>query len=189
MKATKEIVETRVREALSATPHKAFTVDKNLEPYALYNALVGTTFDEESYRVLAESEEGVQYLYDHIPGGAKLVKESEQVEESTTEQEQTPNATPAKPEAEPEAEPKAEPEEEPKAESEAEPEAEPNAEPNAEPVVESEPEKTTVPEVTPEEVEAHKGEEVTKENEKFDIDKDGDIDNDDVAKASEIEVV
>ena len=45
MKATKEIVETRVVEALSATPHKAFTVDKNLEPYALYNALVGTTFD------------------------------------------------------------------------------------------------------------------------------------------------
>ena len=176
MKATKEIVETRVREALSATPHKAFTVDKNLEPYALYNALVGTTFDEASYKVLAESEEGVQYLYDHIPGGAKLIKEDEQAEESTTEQEQTPNATPAKPEAEPEAEPK------------AESEAEPEAEPNAEPVVESEPETTTVPEVTPEEVEAHKGEEVTKENEKFDLDKDGDIDDDDVAKASEIEV-
>ena len=161
MKATKEIVETRVREALSATPHKAFTVDKNLEPYALYNALVGTTFDEESYRVLAESEEGVQYLYDHIPGGAKLVKESEQAEESVVEQEQTPNATPAKPEAEPEAEPE----------------------------VKSEPETTTVPEVTPEEVEAHKGEEVTEENEKFDLDKDGDIDDDDVAKSSEIEIV
>ena len=168
MKATKEIVETRVREALSATPHKAFTVDKNLEPYALYNALVGTTFDEASYRVLAESEEGVQYLYDHIPGGVKLIKEGEQAEESTTEQEQTPNVTPAK--------------------SESEPEAEPKAEPEAEPVVESEPETTTVPEVTPEEVEAHKGEEVTKENEKFDLDKDGDIDDDDVAKASEIEV-
>ena len=157
MKATKEIVETRVVEALSATPHKAFTVDKNLEPYALYNALVGTTFDEESYRVLAESEEGVQYLYDHIPGGAKLVKESERVEESTTEQEQTPNSTPAEPEAEP--------------------------------AVKSEPETTTVPEVTPEEVEEHKGEEVTEENEKFDIDNDGDIDDDDVAKASEIEIV
>lgn len=174
MKATKEIVETRVREALSATPHKAFTVDKNLEPYALYNALVGTTFDEASYRVLAESEEGVQYLYDHIPGGAKLIKEGEQAEESTTEQEQTPNVTPAKSEAEPEAETKAE--------SEAEPEAEPKAEPKAEPVVESEPETTTVPEVTSEEVEEHKGEEVTEENEKFDIDND-------VAKASEIEVV
>lgn len=173
MKATKEIVETRVREALSATPHKAFTVDKNLEPYALYNALVGTTFDEASYRVLAESEEGVQYLYDHIPGGAKLIKEGEQAEESTTEQEQTPNATPAKSEAEPEAESKAEPE----------------AEPNAEPAVKSEPETTTVPEVTPEEVEAHKGEAVTEENEKFDIDKDGDIDDDDVAKSSEIEVI
>lgn len=173
MKATKEIVETRVREALSATPHKAFTVDKNLESYALYNALVGTTFDEASYRVLAESEEGVQYLYDHIPGGAKLIKEGEQAEESTTEQEQTPNATPAKSEAEPEAEPKAEPEIEPK----------------AEPAVESEPETTTVPEVTPEEVEAHKGEAVTEENEKFDIDKDGDIDDDDVAKSSEIEVI
>lgn len=172
MKATKEIVETRVVEALSATPHKAFTVDKNLEPYALYNALVGTTFDEASYRVLAESEEGVQYLYDHIPGGAKLVKESEQVEESTTEQEQTPNATPAKPEAEPE----------------VKSESEPKAEPEAEPAVESEPETTTVPEVTPEEVEAHKGEAVTEENEKFDIDKDGDIDDDDVAKSSEIEV-
>lgn len=172
MKATKEIVETRVREALSATPHKAFTVDKNLEPYALYNALVGTTFDEASYRVLAESEEGVQYLYDHIPGGAKLVKEGEQVEESTTEQEQTPNVTPAKPEAEPE----------------VKSESEPKAEPDAEPAVELEPETTTVPEVTPEEVEAHKGEEVTKENEKFDLDKDGDIDDDDVAKASEIEV-
>ena len=168
MKATKEIVETRVREALSATPHKAFTVDKNLEPYALYNALVGTTFDEASYRVLAESEEGVQYLYDHIPGGVKLIKEGEQAEESTTEQEQTPNVTPAK--------------------SESEPEAEPKAEPEAEPVVESEPETTTVPEITPEEVEAHKGEEVTEENEKFDIDNDGDIDGDDVAKASEIEV-
>lgn len=173
MKATKEIVETRVREALSATPHKAFTVDKNLEPYALYNALVGTTFDEASYRVLAESEEGVQYLYDHIPGGAKLIKEDEQAEESTTEQEQTPNATPTEPDAEPEAEPKAEPEIEPK----------------AEPAVESEPETTTVPEVTPEEVEAHKGEAVTEENEKFDIDKDGDIDDDDVAKSSEIEVI
>ena len=170
MKATKEIVETRVVEALSATPHKAFTVDKNLEPYALYNALVGTTFDEESYEVLAESEEGVQYLYDHIPGGAKLIKEGEQVEESTPEQEQTPNATPAKPEAESEAEPKAE--------SEAEPEAEPEVEPE----IKSEPETTTVPEVTPEEVEEHKGEEVTEENEKFGIDND-------VAKASEIEVV
>ena len=173
MKATKEIVETRVVEALSATPHKAFTVDKNLEPYALYNALVGTTFDKASYDVLVESEEGVQYLYDHIPGGAKLVKESKQVEESTPEQEQTPNATPAKLEAEPK----------------AEPEVEPEAEPEVEPEVKSEPETTTVPEVTPEEVEAHKGEEVTKENKKFDIDKDGDIDDDDVAKASEIEVV
>ena len=161
MKATKEIVETRVVEALSATPHKAFTVDKKLEPYALYNALVGTTFDKASYDVLVESEEGVQYLYDHIPGGAKLIKESEQVEESTPEQEQTPNVTPAKPEAEPE----------------------------AEPAVKSEPETTTVPEVTPEEVEEHKGEEVTEENKKFDIDEDGDIDDDDVAKASEIEVV
>lgn len=168
MKATKEIVETRVVEALSATPHKAFTVDKNLEPYALYNALVGTTFDKASYDVLVESEEGVQYLYDHIPGGAKLVKENKQVEESTTEQEQTPDATPAKPEAEPE--------------------VEPEAEPNAEPEVKSESETTTVLEVTPEEVEAHKGEEVTEENEKFDIDNDGDIDDDDVAKASEIEV-
>lgn len=172
MKATKEIVETRVVEALSATPHKAFTVDKNLEPYALYNALVGTTFDKASYDVLVESEEGVQYLYDHIPGGAKLVKENKQVEESTTEQEQTPNATPAKPEAEPE----------------VKSESEPKAEPEAEPAVESEPETTTVPEVTPEEVEAHKGEAVTEENEKFDIDKDGDIDDDDVAKSSEIEV-
>ena len=162
MKATREIVETRVVEALSATPHKAFTVDKNLEPYALYNALVGTTFDKASYDVLVESEEGVQYLYDHIPGGAKLVKESKQVEESTTGQEQTPNSTPAEPEAEPEAEPK--------------------AEPKAEPEVKSEPETTTVPEVTPEEVEEHKGEEVTEANEKFDIDND-------VAKSSEIEVV
>ena len=185
MKATKEIVETRVREALSATPHKAFTVDKNLEPYALYNALVGTTFDEASYRVLAESEEGVQYLYDHIPGGAKLIKEDEQAEESTTEQEQTPNATLTEPYAEHEIKSEAEPE----VKSKTEPEAEPNAEPEAEPVVESEPETTIVSEVTPEEVEKHKGEEVTEENEKFDIDKDGDIDNDDVAKASEIEVV
>lgn len=173
MKATKEIVETRVVEALSATPHKAFTVDKNLEPYALYNALVGTTFDEESYRVLAESEEGVQYLYDHIPGGAKLVKESKRVEESAAEQEQTPGTTPT------------ESEQEHAVKSEAEPEAEPDAEP----AVESEHETTTVPEVTPEKVEEHKGEEVTEENEKFDIDKDGDIDDDDVAKSSEIEVV
>ena len=180
MKATKEIVETRVREALSATPHKAFTVDKNLEPYALYNALVGTTFDEESYRVLAESEEGVQYLYDHIPGGAKLVKEGEQAKESVAEQEQTPNVTPAKSEQEPEVKSEVE--------TDAEPKAEPEAEPEAEPVVESEPETITVPEVTPEEVEEHKGEEVTEENEKFDIDKDGDIDDDDVAKASKIEV-
>lgn len=172
MKATKEIVETRVREALSATPHKAFTVDKNLEPYALYNALVGTTFDTESYAVLAESEEGVQYLYDHIPGGAKLIKEGEQIEESTTEQEKTSDTTPTEPDAE----------------HEVKSEAEPESEPEAEPVVESEPETTTVPEITPEEVEAHKGEEVTEENEKFDIDKDGDIDDDDVAKSSEIEI-
>ena len=129
MKATKEIVETRVVEALSATPHKAFTVDKNLEPYALYNALVGTTFDKASYDVLVESEEGVQYLYDHIPGGAKLIKEGEQAEESVVEQEQTPNSTPAKPEAEPDAEPKAEPE----VKSESEPEAESDAEPAVEP--------------------------------------------------------
>ena len=183
MKATKEIVETRVVEALSATPHKAFTVDKQLAKYALYNALVGTTFDEESYEVLAESEEGVQYLYDHIPGGAKLVKESKRVEEST-EQEQTPDTTPTEPDAEPEAEPEVEPDAEP----EAEPEVEPKAEPNAEPEVKSESETTTVPEVTPEEVEAHKGEEVTEENEKFDIDNDGDIDDDDVAKASKIEI-
>ena len=185
MKATKEIVETRVVEALSATPHKAFTVDKNLEPYALYNALVGTTFDEESYRVLAESEEGAQYLYDHIPGGAKLVKESEQVEESAAEQEQTPGTTPTESEQEHAVKSEAEPDAEP----EAEPKAEPEAEPEAEPAVKSEPETTTVPEVTPEEVESHKGEEVTEENEKFDIDKDGDIDDDDVAKSSEIEIV
>ena len=185
MKATKEIVETRVVEALSATPHKVFTVDKKLEPYALYNALVGTTFDAESYTVLAESEEGVQYLYDHIPGGAKLIKESEQAEESVVEQEQTPNATPAKLKAEPDEEPKAEPEAEPEVKSESEP----KAEPDAEPAVEPEPETSTVPEVTPEEVEAHKGEEVTEENEKFDLDKDGDIDDDDVAKSSEIEIV
>lgn len=165
MKATKEIVEKRVVEALSATPIKEFTVDKSLEAYALYNALVGTTFDAESYKTLVEDEVGVQYLYDHIPGGAKLIKEGEQVAESTTEQEQTPDATPT------------------------EHEAEPKAEPEAEPAVESEPKTTTVPEVTPEEVEAHKGEEVTEENEKFDIDKDGDIDDDDVAKSSEIEVV
>lgn len=165
MKATKEIVEKRVVEALSATPIKEFTVDKSLEAYALYNALVGTTFDAESYKTLVEDEVGVQYLYDHIPGGAKLIKEGEQVEESTTEQEKTSDTTPT------------------------EPEAEPKAEPEAEPAVESEPETTTVPEVTPEEVEEHKGEEVTEENEKFDIDKDGDIDDDDVAKASEIEVV
>ena len=183
MKATREIVENRVVEALSATPHKAFTVDKQLAKYALYNALVGTTFDEESYEVLAESEEGVQYLYDHIPGGAKLVKESKRVEEST-EQEQTPDTTPTEPEAEPDAEPEAEPEVEPK----AEPNAEPKAEPNTEPEVKSESETTTVPEVTPEEVEAHKGEEVTEENEKFDIDNDGDIDDNDVAKASKIEI-
>ena len=169
MKARKEIDKKRVVEALSATTIKEFTVDKSLEAYALYNALVGTTFDAESYKTLVEDEVGVQYLYDHIPGGAKLVKESKQVEESTPEQEQTPNATPAKPEAEPDAEPKAEPE--------------------AEPEVKSEAETTTVSEVTPEEVEEHKGEEVTEENEKFDIDKDGDIDDDDVAKASEIEVV
>ena len=169
MKATKEIVEKRVVEALSATPIKEFTVDKSLEAYALYNALVGTTFDAESYKTLVEDEVGVQYLYDHIPGGAKLVKESKQVEESTPEQEQTPNATPAEPEAEHKAEPEAEPE--------------------VEPEVKSEPETTTVPEVTPEEVEEHKGEEVTEENEKFDIDKDGDIDDDDVAKSSEIEIV
>ena len=180
MKATKEIVETRVVEALSATPHKAFTVDKNLEPYALYNALVGTTFDKASYDVLVESEEGVQYLYDHIPGGAKLIKESEQVKESTTEQEQTPDTTPTESEKEPD--------QEPEVKSEPEPDAEPEAEPKAEPVVESEPETTTVPEVTPEEVEEHKGEEVTEENKKFDIDEDGDIDDDDVAKASKIEV-
>ena len=74
MKATKEIVEKRVVEALSATPIKEFTVDKSLEAYALYNALVGTTFDAESYKILVEDEVGVQYLYDHIPGGAKLVK-------------------------------------------------------------------------------------------------------------------
>ena len=74
MKATKKIVEKRVVEALSATPIKEFTVDKSLEAYALYNALVGTTFDAESYKTLVEDEVGVQYLYDHIPGGAKLVK-------------------------------------------------------------------------------------------------------------------
>jgi len=167
MKATKEIVETRVVEALSATPHKAFTVDKNLEPYALYNALVGTTFDAESYAILAESEEGVQYLYDHIPGGVKLVKEGETVEEPVVEPEPTPEPTPT---------PTPTPE----------PEPEPTPTPTPEP--EPEPEPTPAPKVTPEEVEEHKGEEVTEENEKFDIDKDGDIDNDDVAKASEIEV-
>lgn len=181
MKATKEIVEKRVVEALSATPIKEFTVDKSLEAYALYNALVGTTFDAESYKTLVEDEVGVQYLYDHIPGGAKLIKEGEQAEESTTEQEQTPNATPTEPDAEHEIKSEAE--------TEVKSESEPEAEPNAEPVVESEPETTTVPEVTSEEVEEHKGEEVTEENEKFDIDKDGDIDNEDVAKASEIEVV
>ena len=173
MKATKEIVEKRVVEALSATPIKEFTVDKSLEAYALYNALVGTTFDAESYKTLVEDEVGVQYLYDHIPGGVKLIKEGEQAEESTTEQEQTPGTTPTESEQE----------------HEVKSEAEPKAEPEAEPAVESEQETTTVPEVTPEEVEEHKGEEVTEENEKFDIDKDGDIDDDDVAKASEIEVV
>lgn len=173
MAVTKETVESRIQEIAKSCVHA--NVLEGKEAFELYNAIVGTTFDAESYNKIAT--EAPEYLMDHIPGGAKLIKEGEQVEESTTEQEKTSGTTPAEPDAEPEVK------------SEAEPEAEPKAEPKAEPVVESEPETTTVPVVTSEEVEAHKGEAVTEENEKFDIDKDGDIDNDDVAKSSEIEVV
>lgn len=165
MAVTKETVESRIQEIAKSCVHA--NVLEGKEAFELYNAIVGTTFDAESYNKIAT--EAPEYLMDHIPGGAKLIKEGEQVEESTTEQEQTPNATPAQ--------------------SESEPEAEPKAEPKAEPVVESEPETTTVPEVTSEEVEAHKGSDKAEDLTKFDLDKDGDIDDDDVAKASEIEVV
>ena len=165
MAVTKETVESRIQEIAKSCVHA--NVLEGKEAFELYNAIVGTTFDAESYNKIAT--EAPEYLMDHIPGGAKLIKEGEQVEESTTEQEQTPNATPAK--------------------SESEPEAEPKAEPKAEPVVESEPETTTVPVVTSEEVESHKGSDKAEDLTKFDLDKDGDIDDDDVAKASEIEVV
>ena len=101
MKATKEIVEKRVVEALSATPIKEFTVDKSLEAYALYNALVGTTFDAESYKTLVEDEVGVQYLYDHIPGGAKLVKvdTTPSIDDAKNPDEQTGESTEKKDES------------------------------------------------------------------------------------------
>lgn len=69
-----------------------------------------------------------------------------------------------------------------------EPDANPTEEPTVEPTTEPVVEPTEEPTVTPEEVESHIGEEVTEENKKYDLDNDGDIDEDDVAKASKIEV-
>lgn len=149
MAVTKETVESRIQEIAKSCVHA--NVLEGKEAFELYNAIVGTTFDAESYNKIAT--EAPEYLMDHIPGGAKVIKEEgESKVETNKEVEQTPEQDP---------------------------------EPIAEPVVEPTPEPTKT---TVEEVEVHKGSDKAEDLAKFDLDKDGDIDDEDVAKASEVEV-
>lgn len=72
---TRDDVMALVKEHLTAfVPHKEVTVDKSLEDYQLYNAVVGTTFDDASFSILADDAngEGQKFLIAHIPGGAKM---------------------------------------------------------------------------------------------------------------------
>lgn len=77
MKITKEILESTVKEIAKTVLPAIVDEDYNIEekkPYELYNAIVGTVFDEEGYNKVAN--EAPEYLYSHIPGGSKMVGES-----------------------------------------------------------------------------------------------------------------
>lgn len=153
MAVTKETVESRIQEIAKSCVHA--NVLEGKEAFELYNAIVGTTFDAESYNKIAT--EAPEYLMDHIPGGVKTIKEEDESEvETDNEDEQTPEQT-----------------------------QEPSQGQDPEPVVEPTPEPAKP---TAEEVEAHKGSDTAEDLAKFDLDKDGDIDDEDVAKASEVEV-
>lgn len=157
MAVTKETVESRIQEIAKSCVHA--NVLEGKEAFELYNAIVGTTFDAESYNKIAT--EAPEYLMDHIPGGAKVIKEEGESEvEADEEVEQTPGQA---------------------QELAQEKDPEPIAEPIVEPTTEQ-----TKPTAT--EVEAHKGSDTAEDLAKFDLDKDGDIDDEDVAKASEVEV-
>lgn len=152
MAVTKETVESRIQEIAKTCIHA--NVLEGKEAFELYNAIVGTTFDAESYNKIAT--EAPEYLMDHIPGGVKTIKEDESEVETDEEDEQTTEQT-----------------QEQSQKQDPEPVVEPTTEP-------------TKP--TAEEVEAHKGSDTAEDLAKFDLDKDGDIDDEDVAKASEVEV-
>lgn len=153
MAVTKETIESRIQEIAKSCVHA--NVLEGKEAFELYNAIVGTTFDAESYNKIAT--EAPEYLMDHIPGGAKVIKEEDESKVETDEEvEQTPEQT-----------------------------QEPSQKQDPEPIVEPTPEPTKP---TVEEVEAHKGFDKAEDLAKFDLDKDGDIDDEDVAKASEVEV-
>lgn len=145
MAVTKETVESRIQEIAKTCIHA--NVLEGKEAFELYNAIVGTTFDAESYnKVVTEAPE---YLMDHIPGGAKVINEEDESEVETDEEVET----------------------------------------TTEPIQEQTPEQVAEPtKPTVEEVEEHKGSDKAEDLAKFDLDKDGDIDDEDVTKASEVEV-
>jgi len=76
MTITKELLELTIQKIASAS--LPAIVDENYdingkEPFELYNAIVGTTFNAENYNTVAT--EAPDYLFAHIPGGAKMVGE------------------------------------------------------------------------------------------------------------------
>ena len=81
MKITKEILESTVKDiakvVLPAVVDEDFNIDEKA-PYELYNAIVGTVFDEAGYnKVVNDSPE---FLYYHIPGGSKMTSDKKSLD-------------------------------------------------------------------------------------------------------------
>jgi len=71
MAVTKDTVSSKIKELAKNSIHA--TVLEGKEDFELYNALVGTTFDAESYDKVAN--DAPEYLFDHIPSGSKMISE------------------------------------------------------------------------------------------------------------------
>ena len=81
MKITKEILESTVKDiakvVLPAVVDEDFNIDEKA-PYELYNAIVGTVFDEAGYnKVVNDSPE---FLYYHIPGGSRMTSDKKSLD-------------------------------------------------------------------------------------------------------------
>lgn len=89
MAVTKETVESRIQEIAQASVHAKVLEGK--EAFEIYNAIVGTTFDKVSYEKVAE--EAPEYLFDHIPGGSKVIPVKEEDETETVQTTETTQTT------------------------------------------------------------------------------------------------